>query len=322
LGTYIGGNSDEHSRATKVDRDGNVFLTGWTRSSDLPVTSFAYDKLFGADGSEGRVADDYIIKINKDGGNEWCTYFGSEKDERVNGLDIFKKQGVQYVVIAGLTRGDSSFFPLKNPLQVLLNGDGSNQYYDAFIAILDDAPTSQQQLIQSTYIGGSKAEGIQIGKSYHPSVAVGSRKEIYLVMATQSGDINTVVGNEFKHLIHPYNGGSDAFIAKLVDSTNMNQTGCTFEALEKNSPSTNELNFDAYPNPVRDQTTISIFSYQEDKISLEVYNSFQQLVLTQEILLDEGENLVSLKFENLSPGIYFILVKTADGVLTKKIVKQ
>lgn len=322
-GTYIGGNGDEHSRVANIDKNENIFLSGFTRSTNFPVSTYAYDTVFGKTGNSSKAADSYVIKINSAGGKEWSTYFGGSKDERASSLAIFKRQGVQYVAITGFTSADSSSFPLANPIQTRLNGNNSTSYTDAFIAVFDDLPSGQQQhLIQSTYIGGSLAEGIQTGKSYHPFIAMGPNREIYFVTATKSNDIDAVVGNEFQHLIQPYTGGSDAFIAKLIDSVNFNQKGCTFFAPQKISEPSINQEIAAYPVPAANQVMLRLSTDNAGEVSAEIFNSLQQLVSTQQLSLDEGDNLVPLDLTHLSSGIYLIVIRKGDQLLQKKIVKD
>ena len=322
-GTYIGGTGGEHGRFMQTDKTGNVYLTGFTQSTDMPVTSFAYDLVFGADGSPSTSADAYVIKINSSGGNVWCTYLGGKKDDTANGLTLFKKSGTSYVAISGLTKAASNFFPLVNPLQDKLNGNNNNQYYDAFVAVLTDVSSSQQQLAQCTYMGGSNAEGVQTGVSYHPSIAMGPNKEMYLVTASMSSDINTVVGSEFKHLIQPYIGGSDAFIAKLVDSTNSSQTGCTFLQRTGATTAFDDNGLLLYPNPAQDIAVVELFSsVNEESVTLQLVNSLNQVVTTQHLNMPEGRNIVSLNLSGLPDGIYFLLIRQKEKTLVQKLVKD
>jgi hypothetical protein len=322
-GTYIGGNGDEHSRVANIDKDENIFLTGFTRSTNFPVSEHAHDTVFGDNGSSSKAADSYVIKINSAGGKEWSTYFGGNKDERASSLAIFRRQGIQYVAITGFTSADSSSFPLVSPIQTRLNGNSPITYSDAFVAILDDVPSGQQQhLTQSTYIGGSLSEGIQTGKSYHPFIAVGPDKEIYFVTATKSNDIDAVVGNEFQHLIQPYNGGSDAFVAKLIDSVNFNQKGCTFLAPQKISEPSSDNGFTAYPVPAGNQIMLRLRSENEGKVSAEIFNSLQQLVTSQQVTVEKGNNLIPLDLTQLSGGIYLVVIRNGNELMQTKIIKE
>src|SRR5205823_5291195 len=137
----------------------------------FPVTTLAYDTSFGISGNNNKGSDCYVIKVNNSGSEVWGTYFGGDNDEVGNGIALVRKQSKQYVIISGVTKSTSSSFDLVAPIQNLLNGNDSSQYYDAFIAILSDVSTTQQQLVFSTYFGGSNDEAVK-EVQYHPSIAV------------------------------------------------------------------------------------------------------------------------------------------------------
>ncbi len=60
--SYFGGSSMESGNAVCVDADNNVFITGGTCSSDMPITSGAHTSSY-----VGGKADGYIAKIKSDG---------------------------------------------------------------------------------------------------------------------------------------------------------------------------------------------------------------------------------------------------------------
>jgi hypothetical protein len=320
-GTYMGGSKDEHSRVSKLDRKGDLLLTGFTRSNDLPVTPLAYDPLFGENGDSNNVSDAYVFKVTKDGELVWCTYFGSGKDEGVNGLTVMRRQGKQYVAIAGLTRGNDETFPLVNSMIEELNGNNSNLYEDAYLAVFTDG-SGPQQLVQSTLIGGSLDEGIQAGKSYHPSIALGPQNEIYMVFATESPDINSVVGSEFQNLTSPYNGGGDAFIAKLIDSTNLNQANCNF--LKKDwaeSDEIEEAKIYLYPVPATDHITISAYNPGDElDVEIVISNVIHQAVVAVPALMVPGSNAIPVSLQSLPPGFYTLHLHIGDRLVSRKFV--
>ena len=73
--TYIGGSHDDFTEALAVDSVDNIFISGWTRSSNYPTSDGAFDVSFGG------VYDGFITKLNEDltdiisstylGGTQW-----------------------------------------------------------------------------------------------------------------------------------------------------------------------------------------------------------------------------------------------------------
>ncbi|MGA1822938.1 MAG: SBBP repeat-containing protein [Thermoplasmatota archaeon] len=142
--SYIGGeNGDDIGFDMDIDQQGNVYITGNTRSDDFPVTTGAYDTTPNNDtyplDAEG---DCYAMKLNgTDYSIEYCTYIGGEYLD--NGTEIRTNPSGE-VYLSGYTR--SSDFPTTSnafnrsfttgicPFVVRLNDDGSDLLFSTFIA--------------------------------------------------------------------------------------------------------------------------------------------------------------------------------------------
>src|SRR6188472_343125 len=69
--TYFGGSDNEYQIDMIADRDGNVIVTGETRSNDLPTTPGCVQRSFGG------VMDWFVVKLTPDLKKVlWCTYLG------------------------------------------------------------------------------------------------------------------------------------------------------------------------------------------------------------------------------------------------------
>ena len=107
--TYLGGNRIEDYPLHTVDSAGNIYIVGYTESSDLRLHQ-AFQSSFGGGGS-----DIFIIKLNPQGQLIYCSYLGGEGNETRE--DIFVDPlGNAY--ITGNT--NSHFFPIQAAVQSTL----------------------------------------------------------------------------------------------------------------------------------------------------------------------------------------------------------
>ncbi|MCK9425185.1 MAG: T9SS type A sorting domain-containing protein, partial [Ignavibacteriaceae bacterium] len=82
-----------------------------------------------------------------------------------------------------------------------------------------------------------------------------------------------------------------------------------------------------YPNPFNPETTIEYSLTKTEKVTLKIYNSLGREIMT--LVNNEeqisGNHLITWKGidkhgNHVSSGIYYYLLKTTDGSLTKKAV--
>ena len=72
--TYYGGNSDDFGRSCAVDKSGNVYLSGQTKStSDIAAG--------GHKNTMGGVYDAFLVKFNSFGVRQWATYYGGDSSQ-------------------------------------------------------------------------------------------------------------------------------------------------------------------------------------------------------------------------------------------------
>jgi YD repeat-containing protein len=145
--TYLGGGGDDEGNGITVDRSGNAYLTGYTKSSDFPVAS-AIQSTKGADGCNAPpCADAFVTKMDASGSAlVYSTYFGGGGDDQGNGIALDGEGGVY---VAG--EGNSVDFPVTpGAYDTALNGTKD----DAFVVKISEAappPSSWTTTYTYTY---------------------------------------------------------------------------------------------------------------------------------------------------------------------------
>jgi hypothetical protein len=179
--TLFGGSGTDDVVAIAVDGSGNIYIAGYTDSSDIPRCRTS---------TRGGGVDAFVAKWNASANQiEYCTYLGGSDDDRASGIAV-DAAGNAYVT--GCTT--SSDFPTLSSLQAH-SGGGK----DAFIAKLNPAGG----LAYSTYIGGS-------GSDSGNAIAVDASGNVTVVGDTDSS--NSPVRNPFQG---SRRGPSDAFIVRV-----------------------------------------------------------------------------------------------------------
>ena len=144
--TYLGGDYIDYGTDIAVDLAGNAYVTGWTGSSDFPVTPGSFQPQYAGGW------DAFVTKLNATGtALVYSSYLGgSGQENRTNagipGSIAVDRDGNAYV--AGDTL--SADFPTVHALQPSLNGS-----MDAYVTKVNAEGTS---LVYSTYLGGERAE--------------------------------------------------------------------------------------------------------------------------------------------------------------------
>ncbi len=189
--TFFGGNNDDSGDDIAIDGAGNIYITGKTFSSDLPVSTTIQTSLGGSAGA----SDAFVAKLNSSASAvEYLTYLGGSSDDYAKGIAI-DSSGNAYV--AGVTA--SSDFPVTSSLQGTSGGGDS----DAFVSKINSAGTS---LSYSTYLGGADIDEAN-------DIAVDSSGYALVTGETLSSDfpLATAEWNTKSSL-------SDAFISKIAPS--------------------------------------------------------------------------------------------------------
>lgn len=215
--TYLGGSQNDVARGIALDAAGNIYIAGNTSSTNLPVRS-AVQPGFGGTAGLGPMGDAFVAKFSPSGALVYLTYLGGSSNDGALALAV-DAAGNAY--IAGATT--SQDFPTANPYQSRFGGwggTGTIRTGDAFVAKLNP---SGNQLLYSTYLGGSMDDIAM-------AIAVDSAGNAYVAGATASRDFPTTSSayqRTMKGLggepIRPSTGQpgwdpGDAFVAKLSPS--------------------------------------------------------------------------------------------------------
>ncbi|HKP53179.1 MAG TPA: SBBP repeat-containing protein, partial [Chloroflexia bacterium] len=193
--TYLGGNGTDYAGRLATDGAGNVFLTGYTSSTNFPVTAGAYQT------TNHGSSDGFVTKISPNGSAiVWSTYLGGIYAEQSNDITL---DGAGNIYLTGFT--GSPDFPTVNPFQdTLFDGD-------AFVTKMNPSGTA---LIFSTFLGGDNPPGP--GEDNGQGIALDEQGYIYVTGFTQSPNFPTTPGS-----FQPFfNGYYDAFVTKFTPAGN------------------------------------------------------------------------------------------------------
>ncbi|MEO8286558.1 MAG: SBBP repeat-containing protein [Chloroflexota bacterium] len=198
--TYFGGSGYDGIYSAATDAENNLYLTGYTGSTDFPTAGPAQPTPGGQD-------DAFLTKLSPDGSAViFSTFLGGTSGD--SGADIaFDHEGNIYVT-GNTTSAD---FPLKNPLFSTFNGGVSfssdeDSVRDAFVAKFNPGGS---ELLFSTYLGGSVDDrGRGIG--------LDSKGNIYVGGATTSVNFPLAAPLQDKYAGGDIGLAPDSFIAKLT----------------------------------------------------------------------------------------------------------
>lgn len=190
--TFLGGTGNERAYSIALDSEDNPVLTGYTSSSDFPVTPGAYD-------AQNNLIDGFISKLSADGTTLlFSTFIGGSEEDLSTDIQLDDNNNP---IITGYTL--STNFPV-TPITFDPNANGNE---DAFISKLSADGSS---LLYSTYIGGE-------GFDYGISIALDNAGNPFITGQTTSLSFPTTIGAFDQTL----NGYVDEFVTgiNLMTST-------------------------------------------------------------------------------------------------------
>jgi hypothetical protein len=184
--TFFGGSTDDQASSIAVNGGGDIAITGWTNSSNFPVTPSASQPSIAGS------SDVFVALLTASGGRVWATYHGGIYSEGGEGI-AFDNGG--NVVITGETFSPN--FPISaGAFQTVHHGSN-----DAFLAKYDAVGA----VLWSTLFGGA-------GNDISRSIAVDDSNQIVFAGVTTSSDL-PVPPSAF---LASLTGGEDAFLAAFA----------------------------------------------------------------------------------------------------------
>ena len=139
-----GSNALTFAQNAACDAQGNIYVTGATTVSDLPVLN-AYQ----ASPASGSTMSAFVAKYNPAGQPLWCTYLGGNNQSMGVGVAAMPNGGV---AVMGIT---TSVAPVPFPTSITAYQPQNNGQSDYFVTVFG----ANGNLLYSTYLGGSGIEG-------------------------------------------------------------------------------------------------------------------------------------------------------------------
>ncbi len=190
--TYIGGSCRDRARGLALDPSGNVYLTGWTESTDFPTVNPFQPAVAG-------FIDAFAAKFDPTGTNLlYCTYLGGNYNDWPEKIAV-NAAGEAFLCGSTLDNNASPGFPTTPGSIQPVYGGGSYQA-DAYLTKLNAAGNG---LVYSTYLGGT-------GWDWAYSIRINAADEVFLTGKAQT-NFPTTPGS-----FQPVTAGNgDVFVSRI-----------------------------------------------------------------------------------------------------------
>ena len=207
--TYLGGSNDDAVTGIAVDGSGNVFVTGFTQSTNFPVKGASAGSYHGPASPQGEnpflLGDAFVAKMTPSAGLISSEYLGGALDDLAAGLALDASGNP---VIAGVT--NSSDFPTTSgAMQTKYGGVGAFPYDDLGDGFLTQVNASTGALLYSTFFGGSNSDALG-------GIASDANGNIYVVGMSFSGNFPVTSGVLQPTLNSKVAGTADSVVLKFA----------------------------------------------------------------------------------------------------------
>lgn len=335
-----GGIGSEYGLELHIDEDENIYVLGSTKSTELYFDSILLNIPFN---SAGKI---FFAKYDKYGNAIWARYivkpdqFGvipfGPQNIVASGNHVyvcgygFSNNSNQFVFQGGailynpqpgwcsfICKYDSmgnyqwakitsnGFYGVMNNLAIDKEKNVyATGYYDTYMSIDADSilplggnDTYFLKLDTTGYIKSFRTIG-GAGLDYCRNIQLDSNEDVYMLGGTNSNPLS--IDNE---TVYPNILTSNKFLAKLTKAPTSTQAYTVPE-------------IKIYPNPA--STTMHISNPQNQKGTIGIYNTMGQLLTIQNL----QDREINISTENLSNGIYMLLLKTEKNIINQKIIIQ
>jgi hypothetical protein len=190
--TYLGGSGVDSASAITLDSANNAIIAGDTTSSDLPVSSTAFQKHLAG------ITNAFVARVNA-GGNAIlsCSYLGGSAAEHAAAVAV---DSAGHIYIGGATT--STNLPVASAYQAQ-SGGGQDGFIVAFAS---DASS----LLFSTYLGGSAGDTAGSPEEVN-GLAIDPTGNVIVAGTTPSSDFPITAG-AYQTI---FGGQTDGFVTKL-----------------------------------------------------------------------------------------------------------
>jgi hypothetical protein len=197
--TYVGGSGSDSGNGIAVNTSDDAFVAGGTTSTDFPHTTGAYQTAL-----KGTTGNAFVFELGSSGTITYSTYLGGTGTDTAFGIAL-ATDGSGDVYTVGKT--SSTDFPTSSsPLQGYLTGSTDS----GFVTKLKPAGTGANDLVYSTYLGGSSTGDLA------GAVAVDqSTNNAYVTGQTFSSTFHTTTGAVQTACGSCSNGNSNAFVTVI-----------------------------------------------------------------------------------------------------------
>ncbi len=220
--TYYGGTTWDFIEAIRCDAHDNIFVAGWTSSSNAISTPGSFQPTYGSGPATTDQGDGFVARFDNNGNRVWATYYGGYNPDACRDLAVDYSTGNIYVVCEVLSTtlaSPGSFQPssLGKGEAVLVKFDSNgNRLWATYYGSPNDevtlAITCDTQ--GNPIIGGWTNSPTGIATTgVHQSTYGGGTRDVFVAKFDASG----------KRIWATYYGGSDEdFIYGLASDLNNN----------------------------------------------------------------------------------------------------